>query len=145
MLISSLLAMTPLAVTVGAAVLALVTKNPRFLLVMLASELLNPLLKRACAAALPAAVVDRPVDGADCSQLGGRPSRARGRGFPSGHAQSMGVLVGYAAASGWSGWGWYAALAAAVGVQRVAVGCHTPLQVVTGFAVGSAVGAGLSG
>ena len=144
LLVSRLLAMAPLFVTVGAAVAALVTRDPRFLLVLLASELLNPLLKRACAAVLPGWVVDRPRDGADCSPLGGSSSPIAGRGFPSGHAQCMGVLVGYAASSGWSGWGWYAALAAAVGVQRVSVGCHTPLQVAAGFATGAGLGVALS-
>jgi len=140
--VSRILGVTPMFVTVGAAVVLLVTRDPRFLLVLLASELLNPLLKRACAAVLPAWVVDRPSDGGafGCSQLGGAPSRVVGRGFPSGHAQAMGVLLGYASAARWRGVGWYAALAGAVGVQRVAVGCHSPLQVVAGLATGVGIG-----
>ena len=81
-----------------------------------------------------------------CSQLGcGGPSPKKGMGFPSGHAQSMGVVVGYIAVAAPHRVSAIAAssvIAAAVMAQRVIVGCHSVWQAAAGGVIGLGLGAG---
>ena len=153
---SAALAAMPFAAYVGAIVLAVATESTQplvFVAVLACSDLLNRALKRGFAAVLPAWLVDRPTGmGAlsppypGCSQLGcGGPSPKKGMGFPSGHAQSMGVVVGYIAVAAPHRVSAIAAssvIAAAVMAQRVIVGCHSVWQAAAGGVIGLGLGAG---
>ena len=148
-------------VAVAAVGLATWSRKAAFLvLVMLASDLANPLLKKVAAALLPAWLTDRP---SGCGSADGPPvscdvfprvgvcSDSKGTGFPSGHCQSMAVTAAFV--TRWAlrsealtplrravtvGAAWAAALA--VLVQRVAVRCHSVPQALAGMLVGVVVG-----
>jgi len=64
---------------------------------------------------------------------------ATGLGFPSGHsAVSMAIAVGVIGYLGWRKAWWLLVLPAAVGLARIYVGAHLPLDVVGGASIGLA-------
>lgn len=161
--VSPALATVPFVQYAATSGVAIATWSPRaafLLLVLLFADLFNPVLKKISSATLPSALIDRP-DG--CGSRSGQmvscnifpkfgtKSPTTGTGFPSGHAQSVGVMAGYVTRSlikqrGISIWkravgiaaAWGTALA--VATQRVYVRCHTVPQVITGMVIGSAIG-----
>ena len=161
--LSAALAAAPLVQYAATASVAASAWSPRaaFLLpVLLFADVLNPVLKRASGRALPASLTDRPSGkgsrsgpsvSCDIFARFGKPSPTRGTGFPSGHAQSVGVMAAYVTrslvrlrgapvtrravgiAAAW-------AVALSVVAHRLYIRCHTVPQVVAGLAVGAGVG-----
>lgn len=135
-------------------------RSATLLLAVLASDLSNPLLKRAFKAVLPPWLADRP---SGCGTVSGKKvacglfprngvcSDTVGTGFPSGHCQSMSLAASFVTtsvlrdeslstlrkavvvAAVWAG-------ALAVAAQRVAVRCHTVPQAVAGLLLGAGLG-----
>lgn len=161
--VSTALAAAPYVQYVTIAVFALAMWSGRavvLLVALLASDVVNPLLKMASAATLPAWLTDRPSgcgsrsgESVSCSVMPrfGVCSETRGTGFPSGHCQSMALMAtfvtrtvianptmtrGHKAAAVASAW----AVAALVIGQRMAVRCHSAPQAAAGVVLGVAAG-----
>lgn len=147
-------------VTIAAVALTAWSGKAAFLMaVLLATDLVNPQLKRLSAAVLPGWLTDRPSGcgsatgekvSCDIFPRFGACSDTKGTGFPSGHCQSMAVVASFvtrsvlltdsptfrkamAISAAWLA-------AALVFAQRLVVRCHSVPQVVAGVLVGSCTG-----
>lgn len=161
--VSTALATGPFVQYVAIAAIAIATWSGRaviLLAALLASDLINPALKKLSSATLPAWLTDRPSgcgsasgENVSCGvfPLFGVCSGTRGTGFPSGHCQSMAVTASFVTRSVLRtnsmtlarkaftiAAAWLAAMLV-VG-QRVVVRCHSIPQAIAGLLIGAGAG-----